>query len=309
MIHPVALKNGIRFIPAEVRRAPERRAIRLHGSIAPPLTLKAEAASGDIPARNDVQLQDWRTLCCPISFVLLSGTLAIGANSAIYSVAKAVIFAPLPFPKPDRLVHIFESNVGERFQPGVGNLITVRPGTYQAWREQSRSFESMAAVQNTQATIMEGDRASVADGFLVDDAADGSPIVVLADRIWRERYNADPSILGREIVLNGAAHRVVGVMPPSFLPTAYGSDPQFWLPLRWDAATKYSWVLWGNWVYPRLKDGVTLGQAQSEDSEPLAGPASLSGQRSTLDVCRGCQLVVHSDAARVLGPAPESAGC
>jgi putative ABC transport system permease protein len=89
-------------------------------------------------------------------------------------------------------------------------------------------------------------------------------LLILADRSWRDRYNANPAILGREIVLNGAAHRVVGVMPPGFLPTAYGSDPQFWLPLRWDPATKYSFVLWGSWVNARLKDGVSLQQAQSE---------------------------------------------
>ena len=77
--------------------------------------------------------------------------------------------------------------------------------------------------------------------------------------------NGDSSIVGREIVLDGAGYRVVGVMPPGFLPTGgRGRDPQYWLPLRWDPATKQSFELWGNWVYARLKDGVTLAQAQSE---------------------------------------------
>jgi len=211
--------------------------------------------------------------------------LGIGASTAVYSVAKAAIFAPLPFPSPDRMVLVFEAWLGERFQPGVSNLITVRPGVYQDWREHSHCFKSMAAVQHTQATIMDGDRASVADGLLVDDdffptlgvparlgrylipsdyGTNGSRAVVLADRIWRSRYNADRSIVGREITLNGAGYRVVGVMPPGFLPTGSGSDPQFWLPLRWDPATKYSFVLWGNRVYARLNDGVTVAQAQAE---------------------------------------------
>jgi hypothetical protein len=59
--------------------------------------------------------------------------LGIGANTAVYSVAKAVIFSPLPFPSPDRLVHVFEGTLGERFQPGVNNLITVRNGVFQDW--------------------------------------------------------------------------------------------------------------------------------------------------------------------------------
>src|SRR5579864_6698106 len=211
--------------------------------------------------------------------------LGIGANTAVYSVAKGVVFAPLPFPKPDRLDLIFESDPGERFQLGRHNLSSVRPGTFQDWREQLRSFQTLAAVQDVRATIMAGDRASVSFGFRVGEgffetlgvpahigrhftAADydagSGPIVVIADRMWRERYNADPAILNRDIVIDGAAHHVVGVMPPGFLPVAYGNDPQFWIPLRWEPATKYSFVVWGCTVYARLKDGLTLAQAQSE---------------------------------------------
>ncbi len=214
--------------------------------------------------------------------------LGIGANTAVYSVARGVVFAPLPFPRPDRLTLIFEADaeeLGQRFQPGQRNFSSVRPGTFQDWRQQSRSFKSMAAVQYTRATVMESGRAYVLDGFRAGDgffetlgvspilgryfaagdyAAGEEKIIVLAHRLWRERYNADPSIIGREIVLDGAAHRVVGVMPPGFLPTAYGNDPQFWTPLRWDAASRYSFFLWGYMIYARLKDGVTFAQAQSD---------------------------------------------
>lgn len=203
--------------------------------------------------------------------------LGIGANTAVYSVAKGVVFAPLPFPRSDRLALIFEADadeLGKRFKPGDRNLSSVRPGTFQDWRKQSRSFESMAAVQNTQATIMEGGRAYVMEGFRAGDgffetlgvppllgryftasdyAAGEEKIIVLAHRLWRERYNAEPSILGREIVLNGSAHRVIGVMPPGFLPTAYGNDPQFWIPLAWNAASKYSFFLWGYTTYPESR--------------------------------------------------------
>src|SRR5579859_2039864 len=211
--------------------------------------------------------------------------LGIGANTAVYSVAKGVVFAPLPFPKPDRLVLLFEADPGERFQPGKQNLSSVRPGTIQDWQEQLRSFEGIAPASDIQATIVEGDRASVSYGYQVGQgffevlavpprlgrsftaagyAADGEHIVVLADRMWRDRYNSDSRIIGRKIMLNGAPRDVIGVMPPGFLPTAYGNDPQFWIPLHLDPAAKYSFVTWGYYVFARLKDGATIAQAQSE---------------------------------------------
>jgi putative ABC transport system permease protein len=231
-------------------------------------------------------------------------TLAIGANTAIYSVAKAVILTPLPFPNPNRLVHIFEGSANTRYQPGGENILSsVRPGTFQDWRENASSFTSLSAVQNTQAVLLAGDRASVIDGLRVDEdffqtlgvpaslgryftpndfAADGGRVVVLADRLWRAQFNADPSIVGREITLDGAATRVAGIMPRGFLPTRYDRDPLLWLPLRWTPATRYSRDLWGHFVYGRLKDGVTLQQAQAEMSaiaarSHAANPESPSG--------------------------------
>jgi hypothetical protein len=154
--------------------------------------------------------------------------LGIGANTAVYSVAKGVVFAPLPFPKPDQLALIFEADsaeFGQRFKPGTRNLSSVRPGTFEDWREQSRSFESMAATQFTRPTIVQGGQSFVTNALRVDNgffetvgvparlghhfmpddhAGDEKKIVVLADRLWRERYNADPAIVGREIIVDGA---------------------------------------------------------------------------------------------------------
>ncbi|HEX4168985.1 MAG TPA: hypothetical protein VHZ55_26270, partial [Bryobacteraceae bacterium] len=68
------------------------------------------------------------------------------------------------------MVHIFESDLGERYRRGdKSNLITVRNGVFQNWRNQARCFESIAAAQYTQATLTDGDRASVADVNLVDE--------------------------------------------------------------------------------------------------------------------------------------------
>jgi putative ABC transport system permease protein len=231
-------------------------------------------------------------------------TLAIGASTAIYSVAKAVILTPLPFPNPDRLVHIFEGSATARYQPGGENILSsVRPGSFQDWRQNARCFANVSAVQISQSLLMAGDRASVVDALRVDEAffqtlrvpaslgrsftaddfaADGGRVVVLGDRLWRSEFNADPSVLGREITLDGAATRVVGIMPRGFLPTRYDRDPQLWIPLRWTPATRHSRDLWGHFVYARLKDGVPLQQAQAEMStiaarSHSANPESPSG--------------------------------
>src|SRR6516162_6336570 len=190
---------------------------------------------------------------------VLTLALGIGATTAIYSVAKAVVFAPLPLPEPDRVVQIFQGFQNARYEAGSENrgMMAVRNGLFHDWRERIRnSFENMAAYQTRQVILRSGDRTEAEDSFLAGDgffatlgeppqlgrvfnAADyaaGARVVVLADRFWRAEYGADPSVLGREIVLDGAAYRVVGVMPPGFLPTRWERAPKLWLPLHWDPA-------------------------------------------------------------------------
>src|SRR5215472_1775359 len=217
---------------------------------------------------------------------VLTLALGIGATTAVYSVARAVVFAPLPLPEPDRVVQIFQGFQNARYEAGSENrgMMSVRNGLFQDWRERSRSFQNMAAYQTRQLILRSGDRTEVVDSFLAGDGffetlgvsarlgrvfnatdySEGARVVVLADRFWRAEFGADPTVVGREIVLDGAAYRVVGVMPPGFLPTRWERDPELWLPLNWDPATKYSRTLWSNLVYARLKPGVTLGQAQAE---------------------------------------------
>jgi predicted permease len=218
---------------------------------------------------------------------VLTLALGIGATTAIYSVAKAVVFAPLPLPEPDRVVQIFQGFQNARYEAGSENrgMMAVRNGLFQDWRERSRySFQNMAAYQTRQLILRSGDRTEVVDSFLAGDGffetldvsarlgrvfnatdySEGARVVVLADPFWRAEFGADPTVVGREIVLDGAAYHVVGVMPPGFLPTRWERDPELWLPLNWDPATKYSRTLWSNLVYARLKPGVTLGHAQLE---------------------------------------------
>jgi putative ABC transport system permease protein len=84
-----------------------------------------------------------------------------------------------------------------------------------------------------------------------DYAPDGPRVVVLSHRLWTDHYNAEPSIVGRDILIDGAATRVIGVMPAGFYPSR-GAERQLWMPLRWDPATKYSPTFWGHYIHARL---------------------------------------------------------
>jgi putative ABC transport system permease protein len=217
---------------------------------------------------------------------VIIGTLAlgIGANTALFSVAKAVVFTPLPFRNPDAVVHIFEGGPGDRYRPGTEqSFISVRSGTFHDWKAQSTAFERIAATRTKQVMLTGGDRSVVVDGFSVgeglfelfgvspllgryfstEDYTADSRVIVLSYRLWQDRYAGDAAIVGRDVLIDNAPHRVIGVMPAGFYPSRW-YEPQFWLPLRWDSATKYSRVLWGLIVYGRLKEGVTLAQAQAE---------------------------------------------
>jgi predicted permease len=218
--------------------------------------------------------------------VVLTLALGIGANAAIFSVVNTVIFKPLPFRDPASLVHVWEGRDGVRYKRGEDSrFISVRPGTFHDWRDQSRSFESMSAYSWRAIMLTGGDQAEalwahhVAERFFetlgvqaqlgrVFNAGDYGPdaprIVILSHRLWRNRFGADPAVIGRAISLDGQAHTVVGVMPQGFYPTRFFNAPDLWTPRWFNAEEKYNRVAWGMTTVARLKPGATLDQAHAE---------------------------------------------
>jgi putative ABC transport system permease protein len=217
--------------------------------------------------------------------VVLSFALGIGANAAIFSVVRAVILRPLPAPEPERLVHVFENRPrGSRFEWGGDKpYISVRPGTFHDWKEMSQSFETLSCARFREALLfsersLSVDGQNVCEGFFEtlgvppllgrtfspsDYEEEGLPVVVLSHALFREQFGADPSLIGGEILLDGTAVRVVGVMPPGFFPNRWWTV-RFWTPLRFSPETRTSRVQWGLIAYGRLKRGVTLERAQEE---------------------------------------------
>lgn len=208
---------------------------------------------------------------------LLTLALGLGATTAIFSVVNGVLLSPLAYPRPDRLVMVWERNVAHHVETN-----TVNPGNFNDWRHRATSFTGLAAASWASLTFTGGSpeivpgRAVTAGFFGVmgtapelgrvftaDEAAPGGPaVIVLSDGLWRHRFGADSSVIGRAVSVAGGTVRVVGVMPPGFGPLPYGQE-RYWEPSRLDPndRSRHGRYLV---VVGRLKPGATIAQAQAE---------------------------------------------
>ncbi|MCI0489449.1 MAG: ABC transporter permease [Blastocatellia bacterium] len=200
--------------------------------------------------------------------------LGIGANTAIFSVVNAVLFRPLPYTEPDRLVVALH-----------GGTSPVSPADFNDWREQNQVFEEMAAaemwgpnltgreqpeqLQAVRATdnlfTMLGVQPRLGRAFLPgDDDLQAAPVVVLSHRLWQRRFGGDPGIIGQTLTLDGVSYTVVGVMPEGFeFPLFWATKAEMWAPLplgnRLNSRGGRSLR-----VFARLKPGVSRETAQVE---------------------------------------------
>jgi putative ABC transport system permease protein len=205
--------------------------------------------------------------------------LGVGANTAIFSLVRAVVLRPLPFPDPDRLVLLWDDLTARGGPP----RISPTPSDYVAWKEQSRSFTDMAMfITSTYNLTGTGEPAklrglrTMANVFAVlgmqpilgrtldlkDEQADALPVVVISERLWRSRFGADPNLIGRSIALNGINHTVVGVVPPDF--QFPDREAVVWVPARFTAQELEASGNYSYWVLARLKSETSLPQAQAE---------------------------------------------
>src|SRR5215510_14781047 len=150
------------------------------------------------------------------AITVLTLAIGIGGNGAIFSIVNAVLLRPLPYPNPDRLMVIWENRPRE----GVNNN-TVAPLDFVDWKARQRTFDNIAAEMQNVGDITgdgEPEKASVwavspeyfkvfllnpvmGRSFLPED--DGKHVVILNEAFWRRRFGADPTIVGRSLMLNG----------------------------------------------------------------------------------------------------------
>jgi putative ABC transport system permease protein len=221
------------------------------------------------------------------SVAILTLALGIGANTTIFTVVDGVVLKPLPYPDPDRLLTLWERSRTDGLQG------TVSPANFYDWREQSRSFGKMAAIDPYPDFILNGSgetqRLSGADvsadffsllgtrmelgrDFLAEEDRPGrNHVVILTYSTWQRHFGGRADIVGQAVTLNSAAYNVAGVLPRDFSfvskPADYHARNQFDLfrpmglpapPPAWMRGTHPLSVL------ARMKPGVMLEQAQAE---------------------------------------------
>lgn len=162
--------------------------------------------------------------------VVLTLGLGIGVNTAVFSVFKALVLEPLPYPDSWRLVHVWKSDMAIR------DRMPLSGPDYFDLREQNRCFEELGAYTTTwhnlgggqparvpgilcTASILRafGVQPAVGQWFTKAEEEEGTRrVVVPSHRLWQERYSGDPGLVGRTIVVNGETHTVVGVAPVNF---------------------------------------------------------------------------------------------
>jgi putative ABC transport system permease protein len=267
-----------RGLPADRARTEARR------HFGNPTSIKERAQEAWTFPRLETFLQDIRyglrgILNAPAYslVVILTLTLGIGANTAIFSVVDAVVLKTLPYPDAERLVRLGESH-------GRVEGISVTWGNYRAWKKYNHTFEDMAGFQGNRYTLtgrgepLSTTGAQVDSGFFrllgtkpllgrvftdEEDHAGAMRNVVLDHRFWVAKLGSDPNVLGSALDLNGITYRVIGVLAPGF--DFYGRPMDYYLPLGLFAKDAAPRAGHGSMrVLARLRPGVTLAAARAD---------------------------------------------
>ncbi|HWW19138.1 MAG TPA: ABC transporter permease [Candidatus Saccharimonadales bacterium] len=211
--------------------------------------------------------------------VVLSLALGIAANSTIFSVLNTFLYRPLPYPHPEKLAVIWETESAHpdrTIPPPIAELVD--------WQKQNHVFEDIAMISfNDTASVsglgeprplrveyvtpnlfsLLGAKPILGRVFLPAEAQDHAQTVLISDEFWKRELNADPQVLGKTFAIEGVVSTIVGVMQPHFAPF-YGGRLDVWIPIN-AASSRYSARI-DHWLTPvaRLKSGVSLAQAQTE---------------------------------------------
>ena len=248
---------------------------------------------------------------------ILCLTFGIGANAAVFSWIEGVLLRPFPGVAHQERMVSFTATVPERYDKGEGTLgyDDVSWLDFLDFQRDTTLFDWFVADHITRATLNVGDRAELSTGSVVssnyfdalgihpvlgrtfrpeeDWGRNGHPVTVISYWLWKKRFEGDPNIVGKKLLLRTVPHTIVGVAPEGFYGTFVGYPMQFWVP-----ASMQENFVGGNykledrsdgWIegYARLKPGVTIQQAQAEIS---AVAKRLENQYPTTNRGRGAKL-------------------
>jgi putative ABC transport system permease protein len=215
--------------------------------------------------------------------VVLTLAVGIGANTTIFSAIDAVLLNPLPYKDPDRLMVVWETN--KQLGPEMWDRNEVTIGNFLDWRSRNQSFDQLGSLFYTDMNLsgtgeperikscvvttnffqVLGVQPMLGRSFLPEEEKPGSPFtVIISHDLWQRLFGSDPSVINKNLTLNGHRVAVVGVMPSGFelqFPTSMRVD--MWVPMIIDSGAPDRSM---NFLYAlaRLKQGVTRDQAQTE---------------------------------------------
>jgi putative ABC transport system permease protein len=220
--------------------------------------------------------------------VVLVLALGIGANTAIFSVINTLLLRPLPVKEPARLVPLF------RYYPMRSSYSSFSYPDYLDFRNQNEVFSGLFAFSDIDLNLSSGEHTERISGAIVsgnyfsvlgleptqgrffmpeeDQTAGLHPVAVLSYSLWRRRFDSDPTLIGKTIMLNGHSFTVVGIAPKGFRGVGFGSTPEVWVPLMMYAQAiptfeeRLFYLRGCHWLglTGRLKPGVTHQQAQAQ---------------------------------------------
>jgi predicted permease len=232
-------------------------------------------------------------------------TLGIGANTAIFTLLNAVTFKSLPVTRPQELVFFDDSrNEGtSNGDPSTGRWMRYSYASYEYFRDHDQNHQGLSAFRTGESRLsvraggtQSGETKQPASGHLVsgnyfsvlgvnallgrgltpeDDKPGAHPVAVMSYGYWQQQWKGDPQILNHEVMLNGTSFTVVGIAPPEFFGVRVRRAPDFWIPLAFHPQIEMTKsfledprVFWLNFV-GRLKPGVKLEQAQASANVSL----------------------------------------
>jgi len=201
---------------------------------------------------------------------VLTLALGIGANAAIFSAVRGILLRPLPFRAPDRLVAFnaeqFISNAELLFlrenARTLGGVAAISPGWGMALTGVGEATQLTTARVSPNLLDVLGVRPMLGRTFQETESIPGrETVAILGSALWAERFGSDPSVIGRNIVLDGTPYNVVGVLPPGF--EVLGRPADLWTPLVVDPT---AWFHKGSvsWFVGRLGERVTIDQSRAE---------------------------------------------
>jgi predicted permease len=213
---------------------------------------------------------------------ILTLALGIGANTAIFSVVQSVVLAPLPFNQPDRLVWVRENSTSLKRE------MSVSYPDFHDWQIQSGSFQEMVAVRylgfdlTSPGAPEHVDGNQITEGFFStlgaqltlgrefspeEDRPNGAPVVIISNRLWKNRFAGNPKALGTPIILDGVGYTIIGILPSEFHSWISANDADVYTPLgQGDPFFINDRTVHSVLCIARLGPGITITQASAEMS-------------------------------------------